>query len=48
MGIAPTFQSHPSKARSDRLAAKMTDELNATETLFPGTQLQMVFKLGSD
>jgi hypothetical protein len=29
------------------LAAKMAEELNATETIFPGTKLQMVFKLGS-
>jgi hypothetical protein len=25
----------------------MAEELNATETIFPGTKLQMVFKLGS-
>jgi len=38
---------HLSNACSDQLAAKMAEELNATETLFPGTKLQMVFKLGS-
>jgi hypothetical protein len=26
----------------------MAEELNATETIFPGTKLQMVFKLVSD
>jgi hypothetical protein len=26
----------------------MAEELNATETIFPGTKLKMVFKLVSD
>ena len=39
---------HLSNACSDQLAAKMAEELNATETTFPGTKLQMVFKLVSD
>jgi hypothetical protein len=30
------------------LAGKMAEELNATETTFPGTKLKMVFKLVSD
>jgi len=30
------------------LAAKMAEELNATETIFPGTKLKMIFKLVSD
>ena len=38
---------HLSNAASDQLAAKMAEELNATETIFPGTKLQMVFKLVS-
>jgi len=29
------------------LAAKMAEELNATETVFPGTKLRMVFRLVS-
>jgi hypothetical protein len=29
-------------------AAEMAEELNATETIFPGTKLQMAFKLVSD
>jgi len=29
------------------LAATMAEELNATETIFPGTELKMVFKLVS-
>lgn len=39
---------HLSNACSDQLAAKLTEELNATETIFPGTKLQMVFKLVSN
>jgi uncharacterized protein YukE len=39
---------HLSNACSDQLAAKMPEELNATETIFPGTKLQMVFKLVSN
>ena len=38
---------HLSNACSDQLVAKMAEELNATETIFPGTKLQMVFKLVS-
>jgi hypothetical protein len=30
------------------LAGKIAEELNATETTFPGTKLKMVFKLVSD
>jgi hypothetical protein len=39
---------HLSNACSDQLAAQLADELNATETTFPSTKLQMVFKLVSD
>jgi len=39
---------HLSNACSDQLAGKMAEELNATETTFPGTKLKMVFKLVSD
>ena len=39
---------HLSNACSDQLAAKLAEELNATETIFPGTKLQMVFKLVSN
>jgi hypothetical protein len=38
---------HLSNAGSDRLAGRWAEELNATETIFPGTQLRMVFKLAS-
>ena len=38
---------HLSNACSDQLAAKMAEELNATETVFPGTKLRMVFRLVS-
>jgi hypothetical protein len=39
---------HLSNACSDQLATKMADELNATETTFPGTKLKMIFKLVSE
>jgi hypothetical protein len=39
---------HLSNACSDQLAAKMAEELNATETIFPGTQLKRLFKLVSE
>jgi hypothetical protein len=38
---------HLSNACSDQLAAQMAEELNATETVFPGTNLKMVFRLVS-
>jgi hypothetical protein len=38
---------HLSNACSDQLAGQLAEELNATETIFPGTQLRMVFKLVS-
>lgn len=38
---------HLSNACSDQLANRLAEELNATETIFPGTQLRMVFKLVS-
>jgi hypothetical protein len=39
---------HLRNACSDQLVAKMAEELNATETIFPGTKLRLVFKLVSD
>jgi hypothetical protein len=39
---------HLSNACSDQLATKLAEELNATETIFPGTKLKMVFRLVSD
>ena len=38
---------HLSNACSDRWAAPWAEELNAKETIFPGTKLNMVFKLVS-
>ena len=38
---------HLSNACSDQLAAKMAEKLNATEIVFPGASLRMVFKLVS-
>jgi len=47
--LRQTIESHHlSNACSDQLAAKTAEELNATETIFPGTNLRMVFKLVSD
>ena len=47
-GILTVNLHHLSNACSDQLATKMADELNATETTFPGTKLKMVFKLVSE
>ncbi len=38
---------HLSNACSDQLASRLAEELNATETIFPGTELRLVFKLVS-
>jgi hypothetical protein len=38
---------HLGNARADQWAGQLAEELNATETIFPGTQLRMVFKLVS-
>jgi len=38
---------HAANAVSDKAIEKLCDELNATETLFPRTNLRLVLKLGS-
>ncbi len=38
---------HGARHNSDRAIHKLCEELNATETIFPRTQLKMIFKLGS-
>lgn len=38
---------HLSNACSDNLAIKLAEELNAAESVFPGTQLRLIFKLVS-
>ena|ERR1035437_7955460 len=38
---------HLSNACSNELVSQLSEELNAMETIFPGTQLRMVFKLVS-
>jgi septal ring factor EnvC (AmiA/AmiB activator) len=38
---------HLTQAAHDRAIEKLLEDLNATQTAFPGTQLTMVFKLGS-
>jgi len=35
------------RAHTDAVIAKLCDELSATETVFPRTELRMIFKLGS-
>jgi hypothetical protein len=38
---------HLTQAAHDHSIQLLLDELNATQTIFPGTQLTLVFKLGS-
>lgn len=38
---------HLTQSAHDRALQKLCDQLNATETVFPGTELQLVFKIGS-
>jgi hypothetical protein len=38
---------HLTQAAHDRAIEELLAELNATQTVFPGTKLTMVFKLGS-
>jgi hypothetical protein len=38
---------HLTQAAHDQAIEKLLAELNATQTIFPGTQLKLVFKLGS-
>jgi uncharacterized protein (DUF2267 family) len=38
---------HAANAVSDKAIEKLCDELNATKTLFPRTNLRLVLKLGS-
>lgn len=38
---------HLANQRSDNAIQKLCDELNATETCFPATQLRLVLKVGS-
>lgn len=39
---------HMSNPVSDRIVRKLCEELNATETVFPGTNLRLTYKLVSD
>lgn len=38
---------HSARAHTDSVIAKLCEELSATETVFPRTDLRMIFKLGS-
>jgi hypothetical protein len=38
---------HSARVHTDSVIAKLCDELSATETVFPRTDLRMIFKLGS-
>jgi hypothetical protein len=43
-----TVRLHPlANASSDLAIQKLLEELNETETLFPRTQLRLIFKMGS-
>ena len=46
-GILTVRLHHAANAVSDKAIEKLCDELNATETLFPRTNLRLVLKLGS-
>ena len=38
---------HLTQAAHDQALVRLCDELNATETIFPGTDLRLIYKLGS-
>ena len=38
---------HAANAATDQALEKLREELNATETIFPRTNLRLVLKLGS-
>ena len=38
---------HLTQAAHDEAVRHLCDELNATETLFPGTDLRLIYKVGS-
>ena len=38
---------HLTQAAHDQAIEKLLDDLNATQTVFPGTTLTLIFKLGS-
>jgi hypothetical protein len=38
---------HLTQAAHDQALLRLCDELNATETIFPGTDLRLIYKLGS-
>lgn len=46
-GILTVRLHHGANAATDQVTAKLCEELNATETVFPRTNLRLVLKLGS-
>jgi hypothetical protein len=38
---------HLTQAAHDKALHHLCDELNATETIFPGTDLRLIYKIGS-
>jgi hypothetical protein len=46
-GILTVRLHHSANAATDRAIEKLCEELNATETLFPRTDMRLVLKLGS-
>ena len=46
-GILTVRLHHSANAATDRAIEKLCEELNATETVFPHTNMRLVLKLGS-
>ena len=40
--------SRPRQRRLDRMLAPLVEELNATRTIYPGTDLRLVYELAGD
>ncbi|MHB1841472.1 MAG: hypothetical protein ACYCPD_17075 [Acidobacteriaceae bacterium] len=40
------FSKAPKQAAHDQALRHLCDELNATETTFPGTDLRLIYKIG--
>ena len=38
---------HQANQNSDNILTHLCEELNATETIFPGTDLRLIYKVGS-
>ena len=45
--VLPKGYHHAANAATDQVIEKLCEELNATETVFPRTNLRLILKLGS-